>query len=170
MNKLKKRLKEKGWAEQEIDKTINIVREAKEGKHAAIKILDKAVYWLALVIAVIGNFIISVALIPPLMFLKSVQLFLVTMILGASFGLLFELLIRSIEHLEARHHIFLGILIPLIAIINVFIITLVANGFEKALNINNPQNPFIVAVVYAFSFILPFAFYKLVLKKGYYSG
>ena len=170
MYKLKKRLKEKGWPRKDIDKTIKIVKEAKEKKHPAIKFLDKTVYWISLIIAIIGNFIISIALIPFLMVLKSIQLFLVIIVLGLSFGLMFELLIRSIEHLEVKHHIFLAVLIPVVAVINVFIITLVSNNLEEIFNINNPQNPFLVGVVYAVAFILPFIFYKLVLKKDYYSG
>lgn len=170
MERLKKRLEEKGWSKQDINKTIKIVEEAKEKKHPAIKLLDRSVYWIALILAIIGNFIISVALIPFLMALKSIQLFSVIVVLGFSFGLLFELLIRSIEHLEAKHHIFLSILIPVVAIINVFIITLVSNNIEKIFKIDNPQNPYIVGIVYAIAFILPFVFYKLVMKKGYYSG
>lgn len=170
MEKLKKRLREKGWTSKDINKTIKIVKEAKEKKHPAIKVLDKAIYWIALIIAIIGNLIISISLIPFLMALKSVQLFSVIIVLGFSFGLLFELLIRSIEHLESKHHIFLSILIPLVAVINVFIITLVSNNIEKIFKIDNPQNPYIVGIVYAISFILPFIFYKLVMKKDYYSG
>src|SRR3989338_1697455 len=101
MEKLKKRLKEK--------------------EHPAIKFLDKFVYWAALAMAIIGNFIISIALIPSLMALKSTQLFLILAALGISFGSLFELLIRSIEHLEAMHHVFLGILMPSLTLINIFI-------------------------------------------------
>lgn len=169
MEKLKERLKEKGWTKQEIDKTIRIVKEAKEKKHPAIKLLDKTVYWIALLTAIIGNIIISISLIPSLMTLKSFPLFLVIIVLGISFGMLFELLIRSIEHLEMKHHIFLSIIIPIIAIINVFIITTVSNDLEKFFNINNPQNPILVGIVYAVAFIFPFLFYKICLKKDYYS-
>ena len=103
------------------------------------------------------------------MALKSIQLFTVVIVLGLSFGALFELLIRSIEHLEPRHHIFLAILIPIVAVINVFIITLVSNNLEKIFRISNPHNPYIIGIIYAVSFILPFVFYKLIMKKGYYS-
>lgn len=169
MEKLKKRLKEKGWSAQDISKTIRIVKEAKEKKHPAIKFLDKLVYWAALAIAIIGNFIISIALIPSLMALKSTQLFLIIAALGISFGLLFELLIRSIEHLETKHHVFLSILIPLVAVINIFIITSVSNSLVKIFKISNSHNPYIISIVYAIAFISPFIFYKLIMKKGYYS-
>ena len=169
MEELKDRLVEKTWDKDDIEKTIRIVKEARERKHPAIKFLDKTVYWTALIVAIIGNFIISISLVPSLMALKSFQLFLVIVVLGVSFGLLFELLVRSIEHLETRHHVFLGILIPITAIINFFIITLMANSLEEVLKINNPHNPYVVGVVYAAAFIFPFVFYKAFLKKGYYS-
>ena len=170
MEKLKKRLLEKGWSKKDVDKTLKIVKQAKKEKHPSLLFMDKALYWVALVIAVLGNIIISIALIPSLIALKSFLLFLVVIVLGLSFGFLFELLIRSIEHLEAKHHLFLGILIPIIALINFITITSVSNNLEKIFKINNPHNPYIIGIVYATAFILPFAFYKLILKKDYYSS
>lgn len=169
MEKLKKRLKAKGWGKKDIDKAIKIIKHAKVNKHTKIKFLDKIVYWIALIIAIIGNFLISIALIPFLLVLKSFQLFLVVIVLGISFGLFFEILIRSIEHLTHKHHFYLIVIIPTIAVLNVFIITTFSEvigviGFA----IKNEHNPFIVGLTYGVAFIAPFIFYKGVLKKGYY--
>lgn len=163
--KIRDTLKKRGWTEKEIDKTLKIIREARKNKHPVIKFLDKIVYWIALVITIIGNFIISVALIPFLLTLNSFQLYLIIITVGIAFGLLFELLIRSITHLETKHHLFYGFIIPIIAIINVFLITNVANYFEKIFLIKNIYNPLIVSIVYAIAFILPYAIYHLFLKE-----
>ena len=166
MKDIKKRLIQKGWNKSDINKTIKIIEHAKANKHPHIKILDKAVYWISLIIAIIGNLIISISLIPILLTLKSFQLYIIIITIGVSFGLLFELLIRSIEHLETRHHLFLGIIIPIIALANVFIIVLISNGLEEIINIQNTQNPLTIGIVYAVAFISPYFLYQLFLKKS----
>jgi len=165
MYDIKKRLEQKGWKKKDIIKTANIIQKAKENKHPHIKTLDNAVYWISLGLAIIGNFLISISLIPLLLILKSFPLYLTIVTLGASFGLLFELLIRTIEHLETKHHLFLGIIIPIIALINLVVIVLISNGLEEILNIQNFQNPLLVGAAYAISFIFPFAIYHVFLKK-----
>ena len=82
--------------------------------------------------------------------------------LGLAFGLLFELLIRGVENLETKHHLFLGIIIPVIAVIN-FII--VSNNMKAFIGIENPQNPVIVGIVYAVAFMLPYISYQVFLKN-----
>jgi len=161
---LKDRLIEKGWSRKDIKKTLSIIEKAKKNKHPKIKILDKSVFWISLILAIVGNFIISIALIPVLLALNGFQLYIVVLTLAFSFGLLFELLIRTIGHLQTKHHIFLSIIIPIIALINFFIIVLVANSLEEILKIENTQNPILVGIVYAVGFILPYSVYQLFLK------
>ncbi|MFH0867776.1 MAG: hypothetical protein V1831_00525 [Candidatus Woesearchaeota archaeon] len=162
MKDIKNHLIEKGWNKKDINKTIKIIEHAKRNKHPTIKFLDKSVYWLSLLLAIIKNFIISLALIPVIIVFNAPQLYIIIAIIGIAFGLLFELLIRSIEHLEAKHHIFLSILIPVITVIN-FVIVL--NNMKKLVGIEDPQNPIVVGVVYAVSFILPYITYQLFLKN-----
>ena len=161
MKNLKNYLAEKGWSKGDINKTLKIIERAKKNKHPKIKLLDKAVYWLSLLLAITGNFIISVALIPELIALKGFQLYLIIITLGISFGLLFELLIRTIE-LQAKHHLFLGTIVPLLAVINFIIIS---NSMKKLVGLENPQNALLVGTVYAISFILPYAVYQIFLKE-----
>ena len=162
MRDIKNHLIEKGWSKSDINRTIRIIERAKKNKHPQIKILDKFVYWFSLLIAIIGNLFITISLIPTLIALRGFQLYLVIITLGISFGLLFELLIRSIENLETRHHLFLGIIIPVIAVIN-FIIIL--NNMEKLVGIENPQDPIIIGAIYAIAFILPYISYQVFLKN-----
>ena len=162
MDDLKKRLVEKGWDKKDINKTLKIIEKAKANKHPHIKILDKSVYWISLIVAIIGNIIISISLIPVLLALRSFQLYLIIITMGIAFGLLFELLIRTIEHLETKHHIFLSIIIPINAVINIIVIIIFSNRLEGAINI---QNPVLIGVVYAVAFILPYSIYQLFLKN-----
>jgi len=161
MKNLKTYLSEKGWSKKDINKTIKIIQDAKKEKHPKIKVLDKLIYWISLVFALVGNFIITLALIPELVALKGPILFIVIITLGFSFGLLFELLIRTIDNLKIKHHIFLGIIIPILSIINFIFLS---NNMKRLIGIENPHNPIIIGAVYTIAFILPYIFYQIFLK------
>lgn len=167
MRNIEKKLIKKGWKPSDVNKTLKIIERAKAKKHPHIKILDKAVYWFSLLLAIGGNFIISIALIPELLTLRSFQLYIILITLGISFGLLFELLIRSIENLETKYHIFLGTIIPIIAVLNFIIIVLFSNRIGEILKIDNPQNPLLVGIAFAVSFMLPYVIYQFFLKDKY---
>jgi len=162
MRDIKNYLVEKGWKKSDINKTIKIIERAKKNKHPQIKVLDKFVYWFSLLIAIIGNLIISISLIPVLIVLQGLKLYLVIIALGLAFGLLFELLIRTIENLEIKHHLFLGTIIPIISIINFIIIS---NNMKELIGIESQHNPIIIGAVYAIAFILPYISYQVFLKN-----
>src|SRR3989338_10246058 len=110
MENLIKRLEKKGWEKEEIAKAVEIIHNAKQLKTPENKFLEKRVYWILLFVIIAANFAISVALMPVLVALRGMLLYFVIIILGLVFGLLFELVIRSIEHLEKRHHVFLAVI------------------------------------------------------------
>lgn len=168
MENLVNRLEKKGWSKKEIISTINIIRNAKHNKTQENLFLEKRIYWILLVVVIAANFAISVALIPVLVALKGIFLYFVIITLGIVFGLLFELVIRSIEHLEKQHHQLLAILIPLIALANAFIISKISNNLTLTLGFANVHNPIAIAAVYAVSFVLPYIVYRFVFKIEYY--
>lgn len=169
MKNLIRRLEKKGWEKKEISKAVGIIHNAKQLKTPESRFLEKRVYWILLFAIVAANFAISVALIPVLMALSGAMLYLIIIMLGIVFGLLFELVIRGIEHLEKRHHILLAILIPLIALANVFVISKISNDLAGTLQLTNFQNPVLISITYAASFVLPYIIYRFVLKIGYYA-
>jgi len=159
---LHQRLRERGWSEDEISSTIDkLYDEEKQSKHA--KYRHKAspiVFWAALVIAIIGNLLISVIFIPFLMFLNGIQAYIILGTMALIFGAMFNHLLRDIEHVDNRHHIYAGAVIPALAIVTVSVIVTIANVFNSL--INNPlrQNQFIISLVYFVAFSAPYAFYK----------
>jgi ABC-type Fe3+-siderophore transport system permease subunit len=169
MDNLIKRLEKRGWNKKEILRAINIIKRAKQNKPKDISFLDRRIYWVLLVIIVTANFAVSVALIPILVTLKGMFLYFIIITLGIVFGLLFELVIRSIEHLEKKHHFALTILIPLISLINLFVISNISNNLIINLNLDNLHNSMIIAFVYAVSFVLPYIIYRFVLNIEYYA-
>ena len=164
----KKRLLEKGWNKKEIDKAAKIIERAKAKKHPKIKILDKIVVWLSFIVAVMGNFMISLFMVPFLVFLNKSMLYFIAIIIGLAFGFLFELLIRSIRHFEAKRRILFLTVVPLIAVINFALINLVANNISKIFGVGYfqiTQNTVIIGIVYTLAFISPYMFYQFLVKK-----
>ena len=169
MRNLIQRLEKKGWDKRDIKKAVGIIQDVKRNKPEYPRFLDKRIYWILLAVIIAANYAISVALIPVLMAFSGMPLYLIIIILGISFGLLFELVIRSIEHLEKRHHLILAVLIPLTALITIFVISGISNDLSEKLNFTNIHNPFLIAVIYAASFVLPYIIYRFILKIEYYA-
>lgn len=169
MENLIKRLEKRGWSGKEIEKAVDIIQNAKEGKSSANIFLEKKIYWVLLIVIIAANFAVSIALIPLFIALKGAFLYFVLIVLGVIFGLLFELVIRSIEHLERRHHLVLAVLIPLIALANIFIVSKISNNLAITFQLANFQNPILISIIYAASFVLPYIIYRFVLKMEYYA-
>lgn len=169
MQNLVKRLEKRGWSKREISKAIKIIKKAKENKPGDVRFLEKRVYWILLLVLITANFAISVALLPVLVTLKGILLYIIVGIIALAFGFIFEIVIRSIEHLEKKHHIVLAFLIPLIALVNFLAISKLSNNLGRILNLNNAHNSVILGMVYASAFVLPHLIYRFVLKIGYYA-
>jgi len=161
---LEEKLREKGWSEEEIQHALSIMH-SDDGKGRRIMFVRKMnpiLYWTALIVAIIGNFIISIALIPILLVLSNYQLYLVIAVLAVSFGAMFNLLIHTIEYVDPTHHIIAGIFIPSVALITIFIMVNIATKIGNV--IQNPihENPFIIGLFYVFFFMIPYSITKVI--------
>ena len=160
---LHQRLREKGWSEDEIQKTMNILySEEKKLKHLAFaKGAHPILYWLSLIIAIIGNFVLAVVFIPFMMFLNSTQLYVILAVVAFIFGSVFNIIIKDIEHIDTKHHIIAGAFIPAIALVTVFVMTTVSNKVSSFIMAPNPHNPLVVSIIYLVFFSAPYAIYKV---------
>ncbi len=161
MENLKENLRRKGWSEDEIDKTVNIIQESTGHPHYLKQRsnFNMLVYWMSLLILSICNFIISIFLVPFVVLFSSNFIYLILIVLGLIFGYLFGLTINNIEHLEKKHHVFAMILVPLLAFLNIFIIVQIAGIFDKILKMSIRHEPVLIGLVYAVFFIGPYFFF-----------
>ncbi len=160
---LRKKLEEKGWSEEEIEHALSIMKpsEARSKNVAAAEKTNPLLYWLTLIIAIIGNFLIAIAIIPFLIVLSDLQLYFIMAIIAVSFGAMFNFLINTIEHLDPQHHVVAGIFIPALAAITVFIMVNVANRLSEFFQSPIIHNPVWVAVVYVLFFSSPYTSTKI---------
>jgi len=116
-----------------------------------------------LIVALTGNLIISIILIPFLLAFKKIPLYFTIIILASMFGFLFDQLIRDIKDLENKHHIIAWIFIPAVAIIDTYYMTSFSNHLTEALNLPLAlHSPLLVSTTYVLAFILPYIIHNLI--------
>ena len=168
MENLLNRLEKRGWKKKEIAEAAWLIKKAKQSIDPETSLLQQRIYRILLIVVVVANFAISIALMPLMIALRGGFLYFILVVMGISFGLLFELVIRSIEHFERRHHVALAYFIPVVALINIFTITKISNGLTITLSMKNIQNPLLIGIVYSVSFVLPYLVARFILRAEYY--
>lgn len=160
---LRQRLLEKGWSEEEIAHTHNLIHsDSQQEKHASFKQASHPIlYWTGLIVAIVGNLLLSVTFIPFLMILDSIQLYIILGMVGAVFGAMFNVIIKDIEHINQKHHIVAGVFIPAIALVTVYVMANVANKFNVLINNPNQHNAVVFSIIYLVCFSAPYMYYKL---------
>jgi hypothetical protein len=129
---------------------------SKMKKNDIPKEMNKIVYWMSLLVLTISNFFIAIVLIPFLLALSALPLYLIVMLLGGIMGMIFNHLIKDIEHIEARHHLFAAFFIPLIGVVDLFIVVNLANKIAKVLLIKAHTDAMSVSLVFVASFLFPY--------------
>ena len=157
MRELKHRLRKKGWAEHEIEKTIASFKKADLNKHRHIKNLESIIFWIALSMMVLGSLVVAVGVIPLIMTLSAQNLYITIAIIGLVLGMLFNFLMDEMSYIETHHHLITSIFIPVIAALSLFIITTFSNYLVLALGISvKIENPVLVGLIYAAFLSIPY--------------
>ena len=156
---LQKSLLKKKWHKEEISKALRTLERTKP-KH-----LDSAVFLIAIIVSVIGNFLISISLLPLLLLADGVGLALILILVGICFGILFESLICGLGKTSKHHHVISGIFIPVIALLNTVLIINLSNKFINVMHISASPHFLSLSLVYVFASMIPFTVHKIMLKK-----
>lgn len=148
----KRKLLGKGWKPKEIEKAEAAIERFSQQD----VFFSKIVFWSALLVIIFANVLVSLILVPFLIVLDSWILFSFVIILGAMIGFLYHFLITDIGHLERKHHLWAGFLVPLLALANMIMVVIFSNKFIVNLKIQtNQHNPWLIASIFAIAFIIP---------------
>jgi len=160
--KLEEQIQKKKWSRKEKQEAINILRSAEKEKTPLIKFFDAISYWVALLIAVAGNFLVSVVIVPLLLTLSGVPLYFTLFFVGISFGALIYTVIRMVEAITPKKNVIAGLFIVALAVINIYIITGLTNKLELQMGLTtNVQDPILISVFYAVGYLTPYLFFLL---------
>ena len=156
MKDFRQKMKAKGWSKKEIDDAIKKMHSPKK-KHKEYAVYSSSIlYWTTLLVLLVSNLLVAIVLIPFLVVIDSGFIYLIIALLGFVFGILFNHLIRDIEHLERHHHVAATVFIPLVAVLNLFAIIPVTNTVRMLLELGPIQSPVVIAATYVCAFILPY--------------
>ncbi|MCX6710006.1 MAG: hypothetical protein NTV63_03590 [Candidatus Woesearchaeota archaeon] len=161
--KLIDKLKDKGWSDNDIVHALKILNDAPSHKDKSQIAMDSAVYWIGLILMIVGNIVLSVIMIPTLIVLSKTALYFILIVISLAFGTMFSLLLNQIEAIQGKK-IIAPLFIPALALINIYYITSVSNTFSSRLNIQKVNSPVAMGIVYAFFFILPYIIFWLTKK------
>ncbi len=146
-------LQNKGWSDEDIINAENIL-EKEEKKDV---FLSKIVFGTALVVIILANLAVSLVMVPFLIVFSKAVLYTFVTILAATIGFTYNFLITDIGHLEKKHHLFASIIVPLLTLVNMVVVVIISNRFISELEIqNNPHNPWVISIIFAVAFILPY--------------
>jgi len=166
MNIKEERLREKGWSEEEIHHAKSIVKKIKKQrkKHPHKDLLGESVYWF-LVAAIIGSIIaLAYWTLPLFIFLPEKIFYPLLIIIGLSFGMLLWIVVKDLDHLEARHHAIISTLIPLTGGLSFSII--LGKYSELANSLGTDYNILSITLIFIFSYAAPYAYHLNDQKKG----
>ena|SRR3989344_5145138 len=158
------KLREKGWDDTQIRKAQYLLKKNPNAKKAAT--WNHVVYWFALILAIIGNFIVNLALIPVFVGTDTLVVFLTLVLVGGSFGILFTIILHDLEMIDPKQHIIAGIFLPVLAGIVSFVTVRLSNELALATRADLlvTQNVIFVPIVYVLAFTLP---YMVSLRRMY---
>lgn len=150
-------LLKKGWTDEEVDYTFNVIDTAKDKKSAFIHFLDGAISWFGLFIVFLGSLILSVVLMPFFLTVKGPFLYLMVFLIAFVLGIVFNFLLDQINQLGKEEKIVGEIFLPVISLIDVYVMFGIANVLVDTLKMTSePHNQFLFGLVFVVSLSGPF--------------
>ena len=112
----------------------------------------RVVFWVLMGIAIAAHMLLSATIVPFLLVFHSFFFDAIALLTALLFGMMYVFIISNVLHLERRHHVLAGIIVPLGAAITVFVL---GNRLNEDVSI-------LYALIYGLAFVLPYAVHKAV--------
>ena len=162
MKHLINKLQKKGWTKEEIDKVFVILKRAELRKSRTMRFFEHFAYWMILAIILIGNAVIALSLAPLILVFDAFNVYIIIIITGLVFGVLFDNLLSDIP-LTKHHHALNTILIPVIAVVIFMLMTSITNYVGLILELDVViHNPLVIGLIYTVSIITPHTIKRVV--------
>lgn len=153
----------RGFTKDEARKTVKILEQ---GKNKSI--FEQADTWMnyvLLIVAIIGNMIIAIMLVPFLLAFKTIPLYVTIALIASLFGYLFATIIKSLDE-KAKGGVIAGIFLPAIALVNSYFMVEFANFVTTTLTLPNKiHSPITITAIYTLAFVTPFLLHKITAPK-----
>lgn len=150
-----KSIEKEKWDEKEIKKAAKIILDAEKNKGIFIKILDEIVHWILLLIILFGNIILNVFIILISGLLSAPLFYTIVVLIAILFGILIEIPLRDIEKIDKNKHFISRIVLPLLALVNIYILIGIKNTIENISETVFEFNIVMIGLLYGICFLLP---------------
>jgi len=154
------------WDKKEIKDTAKILHEAEKNKSPILKLLEEVAHWLIILIVFLGNLLIDafIVVISPL--LRTGYLYVFVILLGFGFGLMIATPLREIEKIHPDKLFFSKIMLPLLTLVNVYLLVGIKNTVEFFTEIYFGFDAIFIGIVYGAFFLIPLILTRKVKKTG----
>ena len=144
----------KGWRPQDLIKAESIID--KDSNHS--KKFSRRVFLSSLFLVLFGTMVVAFLLIPLLIYI------FITM-LSLSLGFMYNLLINEIGFLKKKHHLLSVISLFILSLSSMFLLVSKVNQFISKNSFGNlSYEPFLISIIFSFSFITPYIISLIKLK------
>lgn len=159
-DKILGKLKKKGWSEDEVEHARLVFEEHRLEHHIFPPIVDLTIYWIVIITIVASNIAAFFFMLPMIVVFDNIFSYAFIGVLGFSLGLVFELVMRDLTHLEKHHKFFISAIIPVLSVlIFLYLMYFIQRNFQP---ISNPfRHPLYFSLTYSISFILPYYVQKI---------
>ncbi len=151
----RKELEAKHWSPEEIEQAVRVFEEAQK-KPITHAVFNQIVYFLALFLSLVGNFAVSVMLIPFIVLAEGKFLYPGLFIIALAFGGLFDLIVYDLEKITEAPRFKQGLFLFAISLINIYLITQLSAYFTEIVGMEKPLTiPLITSLCYVAGFMIP---------------
>ncbi|MFP4523000.1 MAG: hypothetical protein ACOCQQ_00070 [Candidatus Nanoarchaeia archaeon] len=166
MNFRENHLRKKGWSEEEIDSVKEIIKRREEKSPQKKKhVFAQVSLWISLCMVLLLG-IIGVLLVEPFLFVVSpAGAIIIIGIAGLFVGTFAGIIVRDIELVEKKHHLFIGSIFPIISIItSIFLIATIKDILT--LYTTNHYSAFVLGIVYGLCALATYLMVLEIKKRG----
>lgn len=141
---------------QILQSNLAILQSIAKRKHHVEQKMHCFVSITGMLLLIFTNFLGAILLIPFLLFFQGVAQYVLIAVFAVGFGLLFNMIIHSIEHLGDKHHIIAGIVVPFFALLDIVILFTLLEKIKEALKISISYNYTLIVVLFIVAFLVPY--------------
>ena len=162
---MRKRLYKKGWSEQEIKKAEETISKAEKSKHPHVKLLDKSLYWIGLIIAIMSSVLFAIMIIPLLIIINNSWIYFIVILFGLTAGTLATLTIKDLHWLESHHRLLASMIVPLTGLFAMILSISRTNQLMQTASIQLHHNPVFISVLFMVSITIPYINTNISMRK-----
>lgn len=141
---------------QTIQSELAIMQSIATKKAHVERKMEQFVAMTAMLLLIFTNILGAILLIPFLLFFEGLAQYAIVAVFAIGFGLIFNFMIHSIEHLGDKHHLIAGIVVPIFGLLDLVILFTLLEKIKQVLNVQTEYNYALIIVLFIVAFLIPY--------------